>query len=206
MTTRNFRVNNGLEVGDVTISASTNKITGLSTSAPSADGDVVTKAYSDSGTQTMTNKSLTAPILTGSAASAGSILFKEDTDNGTNAVTLIGPASTADVTLTLPAATDTLVGKATTDTLTNKTFDVEGTGNSISNIDVADFKADAIVIESEGIASNDNDTTLPTSAAVKDFVDGKVNVDTTIIAGNTSVVCSDSGSDGLITFKADNNT
>ena len=47
MTTRNFRVNNGLEVGDVTISASTNKITGLSTSAPSADGDVVTKAYSD---------------------------------------------------------------------------------------------------------------------------------------------------------------
>ena len=206
MTTRNFRVNNGLEVGDVTISASTNKITGLSTSAPSADGDVVTKAYSDSGTQTMTNKSLTAPILTGSASSAGSILFKEDTDNGTNAVTLIGPASTADVTLTLPAATDTLVGKATTDTLTNKTFDVEGTGNSISNIDVADFKADAIVIESEGIASNDNDTTLPTSAAVKDFVDGKVNVDTTIIAGNTSVVCSDSGSDGLITFKADNNT
>ena len=206
MTTRNFRVNNGLEVGDVTISASTNKITGLSTSAPSADGDVVTKAYSDSGTQTMTNKSLTAPILTGSASAAGSILFKEDTDNGTNAVTLIGPASTADVTLTLPAATDTLVGKATTDTLTNKTFDVEGTGNSISNIDVADFKADAIVIESEGIASNDNDTTLPTSAAVKDFVDGKVNVDTTIIAGNTSVVCSDSGSDGLITFKADNNT
>ena len=206
MTTRNFRVNNGLEVGDVTISASTNKITGLSTSAPSADGDVVTKAYSDSGTQTMTNKSLTAPILTGSASSAGSILFKEDTDNGTNAVTLIGPASTADVTVTLPAATDTLVGKATTDTLTNKTFDVEGTGNSISNIDVADFKADAIVIESEGIASNDNDTTLPTSAAVKDFVDGKVNVDTTIIAGNTSVVCSDSGSDGLITFKADNNT
>ena len=55
MTTRNFRVNNGLEVGDVTISASTNKITGLATSAPSADGDVVTKAYSDSGTQTMRN-------------------------------------------------------------------------------------------------------------------------------------------------------
>ena len=37
MTTRNFRVNNGLEVGDVTISASTNKITGLATSAPSGD-------------------------------------------------------------------------------------------------------------------------------------------------------------------------
>ena len=65
---------------------------------------------------------LTAPVLTGSSSSAGSILFKEDTDNGTNAVTLIGPAATADVTLTLPAVTDTLVGKTTLDTLTNKTL------------------------------------------------------------------------------------
>jgi len=74
------------------------------------------------GTQTLTNKTLTAPVLSGSSSSAGSILFKEDTDNGTNSVTLIGPAATADVTVTLPAATDTLVGKATTDTLTNKTL------------------------------------------------------------------------------------
>ena len=58
-------------------------------------------------------------------------------------------------------------------TFTNKTFDVEGTGNSISNIDVADFKAAAIVTEAEGIGSNDNDTTLPTSAAVKDYVDAR---------------------------------
>lgn len=65
---------------------------------------------------------LTAPVLAGSSSSAGSILFKEDTDNGTNSATLIGPASTADVTITLPAATDTLVGKATADTLTNKTL------------------------------------------------------------------------------------
>tara|TARA_B100001063_G_scaffold133319_1_gene124705 strand:- start:880 stop:2457 length:1578 start_codon:yes stop_codon:yes gene_type:complete len=65
---------------------------------------------------------LSAPTLSGSSSSAGKILFKEDTDNGTNAVTLIGPAATADVTLTLPASTDTLVGKATTDTLTNKTL------------------------------------------------------------------------------------
>ena len=59
-------------------------------------------------TQTFTNKSLTAPTLTGSSSAAGSILFKEDTDNGTNAVTLIGPASTADVTVTLPSSAGTV--------------------------------------------------------------------------------------------------
>ena len=31
-----------------------------------------------------------------------------------------------------------------------------------------------IVIESEGIGSNDNDTTLPTSAAVKDYTDTQI--------------------------------
>ena len=45
---------------------------------------------------------LNAPILQGTSASAGKILFKEDTDNGTNSATLIGPASTADVTPTVP--------------------------------------------------------------------------------------------------------
>ena len=59
-------------------------------------------------------------------------------------------------------------------TLTNKTFDANGTGNSLSNVEVADFAAAAIVNESEGIGSNDNDTTIPTSAAVKDFVDTSV--------------------------------
>jgi hypothetical protein len=47
MTTRNFRVNNGLSVGDITISASANTITGLATAAPSADGDVANKKYVD---------------------------------------------------------------------------------------------------------------------------------------------------------------
>jgi len=61
-----------------------------------------------------------------------------------------------------------------TNTLTNKTIDANGTGNSISNIEVADLAADAVVLESEGISSNDNDTSLPTSAAVKDYVDNNV--------------------------------
>jgi hypothetical protein len=49
------------------------------------------------------------------ATGAGFIQFFEDSDNGDNKVTLIGPASTADVTLTLPAAAGTI---ATTDDAT----------------------------------------------------------------------------------------
>ena len=98
-------------------------------------------------TQTLTNKTITAPVLSGSSSAAGSILFKEDTDNGTNAVTLIGPASTADVTVTLPAAADTLVGKATTDTLTNKSIDSDN--NTITNIVNADIKANAAIADTK---------------------------------------------------------
>ena len=76
MTTRNFRVNNGLSVGDITISASANTITGLSTSAPSSNGDVVTKSYSDSGTQTMTNKTLTSPVI--NTGISGTAIVDED--------------------------------------------------------------------------------------------------------------------------------
>jgi hypothetical protein len=42
------------------------------------------------------------------STSAGFIEFFEDSDNGTNKVTLIGPSSTSDVTITLPSSTATL--------------------------------------------------------------------------------------------------
>jgi hypothetical protein len=49
--------------------------------------------------------------------------------------------------------------------------------NLISEIAVADMAASAVVLESEGISSNDNDTTLPTSAAVKDYVDTQLTAE-----------------------------
>ena len=60
MTTRNFRVNNGISVGDVVINASTNKITGLSVVAPSADGDVATKKYVDDGLAGLSSTAITS--------------------------------------------------------------------------------------------------------------------------------------------------
>ena len=84
------------------------------------------------GTQTLTNKTLTTPIIS-SISNTGTLTLPTSTD------TLVGRATidtltnktfTSPVissisntgTLTLPTSTDTLVGRATTDTLTNKTL------------------------------------------------------------------------------------
>jgi len=68
-------------------------------------------------------------------------------------------------------------------TLTNKTIDVDN--NTISNIEVDNFKASAIVIESEGIGSNDNDTTIPTSAAVVDYVASQITLEDLDFSGDS---------------------
>ncbi len=135
------------------------------------------------GSQTFTNKSITAPVLTGSASSAGSILFKEDTDNGTNAVTLIGPAATADVTVTLPAATDTLVGKATTDTLTNKTLTSAVLNSTISGTSIKD---------EDNMSSNSADH-LATQQSIKAYVDTQV---ATVPVGDITSVVAGAGMTG----------
>ena len=112
------------------------------------------------GSETLTNKTLTTPIanagiqLKNGATSAGFLEFFEDSDNGTNKVTLIGPASTGDVTLTLPSATDTLIGKDTTDTITNKTIDLAS--NTVTG-SLAEFNS---ALQSESFASLTGSETL----------------------------------------------
>jgi len=68
---------------------------------------------------TLTNKTLTTPVLTtpianagvqlkNGSTSAGFLEFFESSGNGSNKVTIIGPASTADITLTLPTTAGTV--------------------------------------------------------------------------------------------------
>ena len=121
-----------------------------------------------SGTsKTLTNKTLTTPTITtpvinagaqlkNGSTSAGFLEFFEDSDNGTNKLTLIGPASTADVTLTLPASTDTLVGKATTDTLTNKTL----TSPTLTTPSMTTPTISSGGLVYEGATADDHETTL----------------------------------------------
>ena len=63
-------------------------------------------------------------------------------------------------------------------------------GGSASNLTTSSLAAATLVIESEGIGSNDNDTTLPTSAAVKDYVDAQVATEDTITELNDTTISS----------------
>ena len=78
-------------------------------------------------------------------------------------------------------------------------------GGSASNLTTSSLSASTLVIESEGIGSNDNDTTLPTSAAVKDYVDTQVaTVPTGDITGVTAGTgLSGGGTSGGVTVAID---
>ena len=134
------------------------------------------------GSQTLTNKTLTTPIIA-TISNSGTLTLPTSTD------TLVGRATTDTLTnktltapviatisntgtLTLPTSTDTLVGKATTDTFTNKTFDANGTGNSLSNVEVADFASGVLDTDLSSVAGTD--TTLASAKAIKTYVDAQV--------------------------------
>jgi hypothetical protein len=110
---------------------------------PDANGDVVLVT----DTQTLTNKTLTSPTInggtfsgtftgtmdiSGSVLSGASPLVFEGASADAHETTLAFVDPTGARVVSLPNATDTLVGKATTDTLTNKSFDLGGTGNSFT--------------------------------------------------------------------------
>ena len=102
---------------------------------PNATGTVSTTT----ATETLTNKTLTSPTinggtfsgtftgtqdLTGVVLSGASPLVFEGATADAYETTLAFTDPTADRVITMPNATDTLIGKATTDTLTNKSIDL----------------------------------------------------------------------------------
>ena len=192
---------------------------GTGITAVSANNDVVTFSIDSTvatltGTQILTNKTLTSPVLGGTATTASGNLIVDpatqvlevkgdgsSTEGGiqlncrvnTHGQKILAQPHSEGVTNTMllpKGANSTLVSEVSTSTLTNKTIDANGTGNSITNLEVADFAAASIITQSEGIGSNNNDTTIPTSAAVKAYADSVGGGG----GGGSTIVVQDEGS------------
>ena len=155
-----------LSDGSITITAFVDEDDMSSNSATLVPTQQSVKAYVDT--------QLTAEDLDFQADSGGALSIDLDSETltftGGTGIDTSGSGNA--VTFAIDSTVATLTGSQS---LTNKTIDVDN--NTVSNIEVDNFKASAIVLESEGIGSNDNDTTIPTSAAVKDYVDTQITAE-----------------------------
>ena len=143
------------------------------------------------GTDRITTVAATTTTATGhslvigasSATVGGKIKFLEGTDNGTNGVTLVGAASTADVDVVLPAAATTLVGTDTSDTLTNKTL-TNPTINTASM--TGSVTIDNITINDETISTSSNSDLVLSPGGTGGVVASSIRLSGTTISSDDS--------------------
>ena len=156
--------------GNLTTSGAFNTtftVTSDTTLALPSSGTLVSRTSTD----TLTNKTLTTPIISTIQTNGGvalvtlpitdqTLVGRTTTDTLTNK-TLTSPiiSSISNTgTITLPTATDTLVGRATTDTLTNKS--ISGSTNTISSIGNASLTNSSVTIGSTSVSLGATVTTF----------------------------------------------
>ena len=141
--------------------------TGLSGGATSGEATLAidSSVVTLTGTQTLTNKTLTAPVIS--------------TISNTG-------------TLTLPTSTDTLVGRATTDTLTNKTLTSPTLTSAVLNTAVSG----SAILDEDNMASDSN-TQLATQQSIKAFVEAQVTAEDLDITTDSGTIAIDLDSETL---------
>ena len=150
----------------------------------SADQLEVVGNFDVTGTASVTG---TLQVKNGST-SAGKIEFYEDSDNGTNKVTLIGPASTADITLTLPSSDGDADQALVTDGSGNLSFSSVGGGLTLdTTVKTGNFTASAgeqYLCNTSGGAFN---VTMPSSPSAGDTI-GIIDYNGTFDTDNLTLV------------------
>jgi hypothetical protein len=123
--------------------------------------DIAAGTVTETGTQTLTNKTLTSPVITGAVFNDGSIVFEGATANEFETVLTVADP-TADRTITLPDATGTLALEANVAALSGATFTgaVSGTdltlsGNLTVNGTTTNINSTNLVVEDKNIVLAD---------------------------------------------------
>jgi len=152
--------------GDLTAITVGNGLSGTSLTGPIPNLIIDTAITVDKTTaQTLSLKTLTSPVLNGTLS--GTAFLDEDTLSSDSAIAVASQQS-------IKAYIDNNVSSVTpssTTTFTNKTIDANGTGNSISNLEVADLASGVLDTDLTAVAATD--TTLASAKAIKTYVDAQ---------------------------------
>ena len=143
------------------------------------------KAYVDAVTA-----SVNAQDLDFQGDSGGALNIDLDTETltiaGGTGIDTVGSGNNLTVNIDATVAT-----ASSTQTFTNKTIDANGTGNSITNLEVADFASG--VLDTDITSVSGSDDTLASAKAIKTYVDAQV---ATVPTGDITAVVAGTGLSG----------
>ena len=190
--TTTFDVNANTEIsGSLTLGSSTAVSSVLdednfaSDSATALATQQSIKAYVDAVTA-----SVNAQDLDFQGDSGGALNIDLDTETltiaGGTGIDTVGSGNNLTVNIDATVAT-----ASSTQTFTNKTIDANGTGNSITNLEVADFASG--VLDTDITSVSGSDDTLASAKAIKTYVDAQV---ATVPTGDITAVVAGTGLSG----------
>ena len=205
--TTTFDVNANTEIsGSLTLGSSTAVSSVLdednmaSDSATALATQQSIKAYVDAVTTSLNQQDLDFQ-----GDSGGALDIDLDTESltiaGGTLISTVGSGTTITINADASVLTD-----SNSKTLTNKTIDANGTGNSITNLEVADFASGVLDTDITSVSSSDD--TLASAKAIKTYVDAQVATvptgDITAVTAGTGL--SGGGTTGAVTLNIDTAT